>query len=165
MTKHEGLVFDPHTIMQLIVGFGKDALEPNVILSEFNDGLGESNTINQPIVDTEVPRHRSAGNKALPSIFRYTLEWQGGANEVLRRTVLCSSHNGRNIFIQNTVLKVLTAALSCYGFNGFIVDTLAAVGASENRSANKMMATIITAKDIFGDMFSEGETAEYIHWI
>jgi hypothetical protein len=46
--------------------------------------------------------------------------------------------------------------LSCYGF---IVDTLAADGASENRSANKMMATI-TAKDIFGDMFSEGETAE-----
>jgi hypothetical protein len=26
----------------------------------------------------------------------YTLEWQGGANEVLRRTV-CSSRNGRNI--------------------------------------------------------------------
>jgi hypothetical protein len=59
-------------------------------------------------------------------------------------------------FIQNTVLKV-TAALSCYGF---IVDTLAADRASENRSANKMMATI-TTKDIFGDMFSEGETAEY----
>jgi hypothetical protein len=26
----------------------------------------------------------------------YTLEWQGGNNEVLRRTV-CSLHNGRNI--------------------------------------------------------------------
>jgi hypothetical protein len=59
-------------------------------------------------------------------------------------------------FIQNTVLKV-TAALSCYGF---IVDTLATDGASENRSANKMMATI-TAKDMFGGMLSEGETAEY----
>jgi hypothetical protein len=59
-------------------------------------------------------------------------------------------------FIQNTVLKV-TAMLSCYGF---IVDTLAADGASENCSANKIMATI-TAKDIFGDMFSKGETAEY----
>jgi hypothetical protein len=35
-----------------LVGFGKDALEPNVILSEFNR-LGESNT-NQPIVETEV---------------------------------------------------------------------------------------------------------------
>jgi hypothetical protein len=60
------------------------------------------------------------------------------------------------IFIQNKVLKV-TAALSCYGF---IVNTLATDGASENRSANKMMATI-TAKYIFGDMLSEGETAEY----
>jgi hypothetical protein len=39
MTIHEGLVFVPNT-MQL-VGFGKDALEPNVILSEFNR-LGES---------------------------------------------------------------------------------------------------------------------------
>jgi hypothetical protein len=48
--------------------------------------------------------------------------------------------------IQNTVIKV-TAALSCYGF---IVDTLAADGSSEYRSANKMMATI-TAKDIFGN--------------
>jgi hypothetical protein len=34
MTIHEGLVFDPHTIQ--LVGFGKDALEPNVILSESN---------------------------------------------------------------------------------------------------------------------------------
>jgi hypothetical protein len=50
MIKHEGLVFDPHT-MQL-VGFGKDALEPNFIFSEFNR-LGQSNT-NQPIMDTEV---------------------------------------------------------------------------------------------------------------
>jgi hypothetical protein len=47
MTKHEALNFDPHT-MQL-VGFGKDSLETNVILSEFNR-LGQSNT-NQTIVD------------------------------------------------------------------------------------------------------------------
>jgi hypothetical protein len=39
MAIHEGFVFVPHT-MQL-VGFGKDALEPNVILYEFNR-LGES---------------------------------------------------------------------------------------------------------------------------
>jgi hypothetical protein len=48
-------------------------------------------------------------------------------------------------FIRNAVLDI-TSALAAYGF---IVNTIAADGASENRSANKMLATV-TAREAFG---------------
>jgi hypothetical protein len=148
MTIQYGLVFDPHT-MQL-VGFGKDALEPSVILSESNR-LGKSNT-NQPIVDTEVDN--TARAKHYLAFFFTLLNGKGAPMKFCGARYALRTMDAT--FIQNTVLKV-NAVLSCYGF---IVDILAADGASKNRSANKMMATI-TAKDIFSDMFSEGETTEY----
>jgi hypothetical protein len=48
-------------------------------------------------------------------------------------------------FIRNDVLDI-TPALAAYGF---IVNTIAADGASENRSASKMLATV-TAREAFG---------------
>jgi hypothetical protein len=49
-------------------------------------------------------------------------------------------------FLIRNAVPDITSALAAYGF---IVNTVAADGASKNRSANKMLATV-TAREVFG---------------
>jgi hypothetical protein len=121
-----------------LVGVGKDALDLDVIVHEFKK------TASSGQEGEETPNGKEVELRAKHYLVFFFQLWDGKAAPVkfcCARFAMCSMDT---FFIRNAVLDI-TSALAAYGL---IVNTIAADRASENRSANKMLATV-TAREAY----------------
>jgi hypothetical protein len=153
-----GLWFDPHSMK--VVGYDEECFNLQSIVDDLHnlnkegitgdDRCGEPDHSGEPYEVKNNDENTEAEARAKHYLVCFFSGWDGRAAPVQLCCARYAKRSWSSSFIQKTIRKIITAL----ALHGFVVDTIAADGAAENRSAYKMMATI-TAREVFGNNLGE----------